>query len=118
MEAWDLYWITRLDEIKNVLEVISLLSTVGLIIIGLLSIFAFIEEIDTFKKSLKSFGSLILMVLILSMGLHAFIPTTKQYLAFISIDYIIHEEKVIDTADKLYEVLDQYLDNKLEEEKE
>lgn len=109
MEAWDLYWITRLDGIIGVTILFMVLWSVGVM-------FWFMFHFDPSDITIKGMVKWITPSLLSGLFL-VFIPTSKEVMTFIAVDVITHEEKVIDTADKLYEVLDGYLDSKIEEQK-
>lgn len=116
MSEWELYWITRLDDINFVFGLFGVITTlifVGMIVVTLLIYAECVEEGRVVRNITIGIG--IFAVSILMTG--ALIPTTKEYLTIKGMAYVTQSEKVITTGDKLFEAMDGYLDEKLKETK-
>ena len=118
----NIYWIVMLDNIKYMIEVIT-------IIVGVLVIFAGVGggiffscqldfEWDKFKpyfiKSLKYYVITVIFISIL-IAAQAFIPNTKQMIAIITIPKIINNEQIQDMPDNALKLINKKLKEWAEE---
>lgn len=116
MSTWTLYWIIKLDSLIGLSRVIFVSILVVFIVLGIIVAVEYGEDrttrvLEVTKKVIKRYLAPICVLCIL---LSTFLPTTKQFLSIISVSYVTQNEKVVTTADKIFDVLDKYLDNKLE----
>lgn len=89
LTAWDIYWVTRLDEISIVL---SLFVEGGFAACGF-SMFAYFVAQGKFIW-FKTFAAHLAPVLIVVAIVNAFIPNTKQAAAMIVLPAIVNSEAV------------------------
>lgn len=128
----EIYWITRLDGICGVLNLIavfSVVATVVLFFIGLLKrneadIYregsqTLEQHIETSKMCLY-FAKRCAIIFFVSVSINFFIPTTNEALLIYgiggTIDYIKSNETSKQLPDKCVKALDKYLDNLTKEE--
>lgn len=133
MSLWTLYWLTRLDPLHTFLGA-SIFATfvIGIAILffyGLATDFDFTEiewsnYIKLFKKVFTIGGTIIIFLsLILTL-----LPTTKEMLAIQAVHFVTTDKRVTDkaghvinraeiTTDKVFDMIDQYLEGKLTGEK-
>lgn len=88
LTAWDIYWVTRLDEISIVL---SLFLWLGFFVCGMALLAYFIDDDYT---GCKTFAARLAPVLIVVAIVNAFIPNTKQAAAMIVLPAIVNSEAV------------------------
>ena len=130
----EIYWITRLDAICNVLINIAVLSFVISVVIGAFAMYNRFaaddyEEggkyyncyIQRFKIFLNYFKRSIIVTLVLTV-INIFIPTKNEALLIYgvggTIDYIKSNETAKQLPDKCIKALDKWADNLNEEKQE
>ena len=116
----ELYWITRLDSIHTLFEVLvfvfSLLATIGIVF----GIAAYVENAPEKDKKLtiKLCRTFLFVLLFSATGL-VFTPTTKEALFIYgvggTIDYIKQNKTIQQLPDKCVEALDLFIDDYIEE---
>ena len=128
----EIYWITRLDAICNVLINIAVLSFVISVVIGAFAMYNRFAADDyeeggkyyncymqRFKIFLNYFKRSIIVTLVLTV-INIFIPTKNEALLIYgvggTIDYIKSNETAKQLPDKYIKALDKYLDNLTKEE--
>lgn len=116
----ELYWVTRLLELKESLEIFAIVCIVAAIIIALAYFISdgdAIEE-DTFKRWVKRLGASVFISLLFCV----FIPDRKDmYMIFGlggTIDYIKQNDIVKQIPDKCIQALDVWVGELLEDKKE
>lgn len=87
LTAWDIYWVTRLDEISLVL---GLFVGGGFVACGV-SMFSYFVTDGEFV-GFKTFAARLAPVLIVVAIVNAFIPNTKQAAAMIVLPVIVNSE--------------------------
>ena len=116
----ELYWITRLDSIHTLFEVLvpvfSFLAIIGIVF----GIAAYVEKApEEDKKLVVKFVGGSLFGLVFSIAGVIFIPTTKEALLIYgvggTIDYIKQNETIQQLPDKCVEALDLFIDDYIEE---
>jgi len=120
----NLYWMTRLDEIKQFLAIlgilISILSGAGtIVLIGIFftnSIEKPPEDKEVTKIIIKTtyctaFGFFLGMIFVIS---NIFIPTTKQYAMIKVIPAIANDQRIQQEASELYDMAKQALKQTLQ----
>lgn len=118
----ELYWITRLDYIHNIF--IALLIISSCVLVSLIMIYISLrmqdKPDDEECKRSKKYLVILSVIVLASVSILSFVPSTKEYLLIYgaggTIDYIKSNDtakkipdKVIDSLDKL---LDEYLKDK------
>jgi hypothetical protein len=119
MEMMEIYWILKLDDILIALELffcISIACSMGSI--WLLFVFLEVESFKLKHGLLRRVALILVTLSILSGLLLTFTPSTKQYLAIMGGHFLTTNDKVITTTEKGFELLDQFLDEKLQTKKE
>ena len=117
----EIYWITRLDNLYALSTVITLLSMIAIIVMGIVLInTVWIEENPDAAKVTKKWIKLpILLVVCGSIGL-VFLPTTKEALVILgvggTVDYIKENETIKELPDKCVKALDAWVESLSEEE--
>jgi len=112
ISGWELYWITRLTEIKKVLVVLSIVGTVAWV--GLFMCFV-LDDLSKFTKQVKDRFKKGAFFLILIWCLIWLLPTTKEMFAIKVIPAIVRNEKVQELPQKALEYADKWLKSQLEE---
>ena len=128
----EIYWITRLDLICGVLNlivVLSVIATVVLFFIGLSKrCYADIhnEDSETLEQHIETskmclyFAKRCAIIFFVSVFINFFIPTTNEALLIYgvggTIDYIKSNDTAKQLPDKCVKALDKYLDNLTKEE--
>lgn len=102
MEMMEIYWILKLDDIKFFLEFMVFCVVLVLVILF------WQMELN------KTTGCILVLLSIILLTLSVFIPSTKQYLTMMGGHFLTTNDKVITTTEKGFELLDQYLDDRLE----
>lgn len=117
MSFWTLYWLSRLDGFK---ELLVFFSVVGGIILAVSVIFFFLADGGSNDKEevtvhrISRLGMCVFIpVFIISISGQVLIPTFKQALMFMGIDYVTHNERVLENTDKAIDVFEAYIDQKL-----
>lgn len=130
----EIYWITRLDAICNVLINIAVLSFVISVVIGAFAMYNRFEadnyeedgkyyncHMHRFKIFLNYFKRSIIVTLVLTI-INIFIPTKNEALLIYgvggTIDYIKSNKTAKQLPDKCIKVLDKWADNLNEEKQE
>lgn len=116
MSKWELYWILKLDDVRIMLVIVTSFSIVGLLV-RLSSICSQYDGKDEEKGWALYRTSVIYWVFFASFMamLFTIVPSTKNYFLMMGGEYLTNNEKVITTGEKAYELLDTYMDNKLNE---
>ncbi len=102
-----MYWITRLDNIYNILAVGALITLV--IGVTFLLVF-FVSDCGKDLKGFKVWGIRTLVLGVLLLVAHAFVPTTKQMAAIIVVPKIMNNEKVQTVGNKVYDLAIEWID--------
>lgn len=110
---WDLYWITRLDELHFFLN-FAFYGTIG--IVALWYIIAYLRNTDCYSEDMMRYPRpKVFITLLVSLAVFAvFVPTTKQaigiYVAGGTIDYVKSNDKLKKLPDKVVDFVDAYLE--------
>ena len=128
----EIYWITRLDEICGVLNLIAVLSVIATVVLFFIGLIkrsdAYIhnegsktweQNIETYKMCLY-FAKRCAIIFFVSVSINFFIPNTNEALLIYgvggTIDYIKSNDTSKQLPDKCVKALDKYLDNLTKEE--
>ena len=128
----EIYWITRLDLICGVLNIIAVLSVISTVVLFFIGLFKRSDEyihnedsktleqnIETSKMCLY-FAKRCAIIFFVSVSINFFIPTTNEALLIYgvggTIDYIKSNDTAKQLPDKCVKALDKYLDNLTKEE--
>ena len=126
LSNWDVYWFTRIEEIKGLLlfegDAVAAITVMGLLLYGGISALLSSDgsNIDTatfklyVKKAIKPL-CLWLSVATLSTILSTFIPTQKEMAAIIMLPAIVNNEELQKVPDNLLKLLNVRLAEWLEE---
>ena len=116
----ELYWITRLDAIR---EGMALFFVIALVILCLaFLVYVMLDDEDIVHFNLKKTIKITIPFAVLFMILYILIPTTKEAYVIYgvggTIDYIKSNDKAKQLPDKCIKALDKFLDNYIIEEEE
>ena len=128
----EIYWITRLDLICGVLNLIAVLSVITTVVLFFIGLFkrsdadihnedskTLEQNIETSKMCLY-FAKRCAIIFFVSVSINFFIPTTNEALLIYgvggTIDYIKSNDTAKQLPDKCVKALDKYLDNLTKEE--
>ena len=92
--GWDIYWLTRLDNICIFLAVIWVLSFIVIIVSIFVGIFALVEDNDEIKNGVKQVLRRFVPIAILLSIPAIFLPNTKEYAAIWLLPKVINNEQV------------------------
>ena len=128
----EIYWITRLDGICGVLNLIAVLSVIATVVLFFIGLskrcYADIhnEDSETLKQHIETskmclyFAKRCAIIFFVSVFINFFIPTTNEALLIYgvggTIDYIKSNDTAKQLPDKCVKALDKYLDNLTKEE--
>ena len=116
MSFWTLYWLSRLDGLKYFFLVGGWIAVAmlgfGIIVLCATSDPYFEGEKIARKLVKKSFKS-VLLVSIVGIFIGTMVPTFKEAIVFMGIDYVTHNERVLENTDKAIDVFESYIDQKL-----
>lgn len=105
LTSWDVYWITRLDNVGTIIGVGAMLffiASIGITIVG------FVEECKWKFKPMK-----LAVVSAIVLFLMAFIPSTKEMVAIMALPKIVNNEYVQqipnDTAEFVHKQLQEWI---------
>ncbi len=122
MTGWQMYWLCRLDGIKEVVGVfvfvLSLAATVLLIFYYITKYCGDIdgdEEAKNINKLLKRPLKIVPVILAFLMLICLFVPNTKQMAAIIVVPKIVNNEKAQQIPENLLELCNEWTKQKLEE---
>lgn len=110
---WDLYWITRLDELHFFLN-FAFYGTIG--IVALWYLIAFLRNVGSYDdENMRYPRPKVFIPLLVALAVFAvFIPTTKQaigiYVVGGTIDYVKSNDKIKKLPDKVVDFVDAYLE--------
>lgn len=91
LTAWDIYWVTRLDEISIVLTMVCIACCFALLWVS----FMMIPPIGGSEAALvKRVGRVALLVLVITAMCNSFIPNAKQAAAMIVLPAIVNSDAV------------------------
>jgi hypothetical protein len=113
ISPWMLYWVTRLDEIKNVCFGFGFISLLLFCVFIIMNLAYFFEENDFLWNKHFAVFSLTLsgFMLCLILGITAlFIPTTKEAIAIIVIPKIVNNERVQQLPPKMLDLVDEWIE--------
>jgi len=105
-----MYWLTRLDEIKTAVVGIGVIS---ILICAVALTFSCIIRFDDKDKRATKFvisSAIGLLFSALLLSLHIFVPTTKQMCAIKIIPMITNDEQVQEIPNKLVELADEWIE--------
>lgn len=110
-----LYWITRLDKIINVVDVVTTIFGCATIFISTIYLYYKSDSDNLFEQSPGFRTPFILSVAIFALGALtlAFIPSTKEMCAIKVIPAIANNPKVEAIPDKILDLANKYMDEKL-----
>lgn len=119
-EMSEMYWITRLDGVRDILVIFAAISLIILTVSFVSAVIGIAEKDRFFRRSGKSLAICGLIIAgIANLGL-AFIPTTKEALLIYGvgggIDYIKSDTIAQQLPHKFVEACDAYLDEILKED--
>jgi len=121
MSEWPIYWVLKLDSIitytGGVAAFAGLLTVVAGAVLGA-NICDVNNERQGAKKWLKFSIPFALCTLfcVISFSLTAYmLPTTKEYLIIKGISYATNNERIATTADKIFDGVEEYIDQRLGE---
>ena len=127
MSFWTLYFLSRLDSLKDMFSGLGVVSgIVAVIAVVVYVIFKadpslrpycseagkYIEH--GFEKLARKASPFLIGFCFLCIVGWVFTPTFKETLAFISVDYITHNERVIENGEKLLDLVEDVIDDKLQ----
>lgn len=92
--SWDIYWLTRLDNICVFLGVLWVLSLVAVGVALFIGIFGLIEDDDEIKSGIKQVLRYFVPIAIILSIPAIFLPSTKEYAAIWLIPKVINNEQV------------------------
>ena len=108
-----LYLIVKLDDFQNALGVLFAISTVLSLMIGLIGTIVFIDSDEKDGKKILNWLKLVLPIVLIVGCFKVVTPSTKQFLTIVGVNYVTTNEQVITTAEKAFQTVDTYLDEKL-----
>lgn len=117
MSFWTLYWLSRLDGLKGLS--IAFAVMLGASICVVFFVWSITKEPYLSKreervhKQILKWLYLIIPIFMLSIVSSVLTPTFKQALTFMGIDYVTHNERVLENTDKAIDVFEAYIDKKL-----
>jgi len=92
--AWDIYWITRLDGIKECFVPLVIIGVVGTICFFIGGAVNYFSDDKPLGKKIWSFLFITIPVLLIGMASAALIPSTKTAIAIYAIPKIANNESV------------------------
>ena len=111
---WQMYWITRLDNINIAATIFLVLAAIGTII-GLVLMGVRYDDND---KDAKRWGRRVLRtsipVALLFIFVQMFLPTTKQMAAILVIPKIVNNKKIQELPENLLELSNEWIKSKTE----
>lgn len=109
-----MYWLTRLDHLSDVLTVtcvLLVLSTIGILIAGgIMQDCSFSEETNGRGRKFVGKTPFMAAAFVATLLLDALIPTTKEMAAIIVIPSVLNNEKVQTVGNKLYDLAVEWMD--------
>lgn len=116
----EMYWITRLDGLRDLLVILAVISLIIMIVSFVSAVIGIAEKDRFFRRRGKQAAICGLIMLVIGkLGL-AFIPTTKEALLIYGvgggIDYIKSDTTAQQLPHKFVEACDAYLDEILKED--
>lgn len=130
MEISTLYWITRLESMKELCGVLMFIGIILSVVVGFIALFCYFdhasfgkEEDNFFKKLKRAFISLIIVSTLFGVA-YIFIPTTKEvafiYLTSKTTKWAENNEQVQKLPDNVLKMLntkmEQYIEETLKDE--
>ena len=122
MSAWDMYWLLRLDGIKEAIKFLcgSLVATgiVSVLFLGIAYFVGLLEDDEDFQKAVKRFVRQLITIFVLwiVVGLaYILIPSTKQMAAIIVVPKIVNNEQVQEIPENLIELCNEWTKDKIKE---
>lgn len=127
MTESSVYWILKLDAIISFLGGVTFFSVVMAFVFVFIAGFCVVfandssikeEEQKLIKKGMRIFIPLAIAMPFFIMGLSLtrhMLPTTKQYLIIKGVSYATNNERIVTTADKIFDGVEEYIDKKLNE---
>ena len=113
-----IYWITRLDGLKHLMEVVGIL---GSIFAGVALAFAFIiwmmEDKDQAKRACKILLPIWLVCAFVGMA-SIFVPSAKEYCAIKVIPVVAANDEVQELPNKVIELANEWIEELKPEEKD
>ena len=109
-----MYWLTRLDHLSDVLTVtcvLLVLSTIGILIAGgIMQDCSFSGETNERGRKFVGKTPFMAAAFVVTLLLNALIPTTKEMAAIIVIPSVLNNEKVQTVGNKLYDLAAEWMD--------
>ena len=106
LTAWDIYWVTRLDEISILLTLVCIACCFALLWVS----FMIIPPIGGSEAALvKRVGRVALLVLVITAMCNSFIPNAKQAAAMIVLPAIVNSEAVQELPSELTTLAREWL---------
>ena len=106
------YWITRLDEVKEVLRVLNLLFVIfGITSVGFTLFIGLIRDDDPWRFPRGvAMGSILLVLGVLFAIGNAFVPTTKEYAAIKVIPMVANNEDIKELGSEIPKLAREWVD--------
>lgn len=116
----ELYWIERLDSIQGIFILLSFMSAIWLLVAFIISWTEDYDEKDCKDKGIYKARKISATLLVISVLVLTFIPSTKEMYRIIgiggTIDYIRQNETAKRLPDKCIKALDLLVDKVIEED--
>lgn len=110
LSGWTIYWVTRLDNIRSVLLLITTGSVISIII-------AMISRVESGEKQYTKFAILFASATIVAASVIMLIPSSKEMAAILIIPKLTQNEQVQKIPGKLLTLADEWMEE-LRPEKE
>jgi len=109
MNESTLYWILKLDDIRDILKLIAALGLVSGVVMSIASC-VFFDDIET--KTLWALGTLAVGLLVLGGCVrvaHAFVPSTRQMVIIKTLPAIVNNEELKAEGKEVYGLMKTWL---------
>ena len=119
MDAWTLYWITRLDNINNFGHVLTVMGPMFAVVVLVLLVLAAVtkgpEYVTQRQWILTGIGwGLCAFVSFLGILVLIFVPTTKEMAVIYTLPKIVNNENVQEEAGEIYALAKEWLKQQVE----
>lgn len=107
---WTIYWITRLDEIRDIAGGSVVLSC-GVLAIGLLATLILASDLEQWAlHTIKLGAACAAVTLVCSVAVRAFLPSTKEMCAIVIIPKIAQSESLEQVGTGVVDLAKQWLE--------
>ena len=113
MSFWTLYWLSRLDMVIQLGVGMTIMGFIAIVFAVLGITFGKIHEEKEVLRVSKIVLYAAIPIVVIGVLVQGLVPTYKQALTFMGVDYVTHNERVLENTDKAIDVFESYIDQKL-----